>query len=77
MQSEEQMSLDQYVTLYQFAVFVLMIPFTFKVLEALNIDTLFRRSQLWQKQAFYLIMTVILAYLFSEATRFLLEVVLP
>lgn len=71
------MSLDQYVTLYQFAVFVLMIPFTFKVLEALNIDTLFRRSQLWQKQAFYLIMTVILAYLFSDATRFLLEVVLP
>ena len=71
------MSLDQYVTLYQFAVFVLMIPFTFKVLEALNIDNLFRRSQLWQKQAFYLIMTVILAYLFSEATRFLLEVVLP
>lgn len=71
------MSLDQYVTLYQFAVFVLMIPFTFKVLEALNIDTLFRRSQLWQKQAFYLIMTVILAYLFSEATRFLLGVVLP
>ena len=71
------MSLDQYVTLYQFAVFVLMIPFTFKVLEALNIDTLFRRSQLCQKQAFYLIMTVILAYLFSEATRFLLEVVLP
>lgn len=71
------MSLEQYVTLYQFAVFVLMIPFTFKVLEALNIDTLFRRSQLWQKQAFYLIMTVILAYFFSEATRFLLEVVLP
>lgn len=68
------MSLDQYINLYQFAVFVLMIPFTFKVLEALNIDTLFRRSQLWQKQAFYLIMTIVLAFLFSEATRFLLEV---
>jgi uncharacterized membrane protein YwzB len=68
------MSLDSYINLYQFAVFVLMIPFTFKVLEALNIDTLFRRSQLWQKQAFYLIMTIVLSYLFSEAVRFLLEV---
>lgn len=68
------MSLNDYVLIYQFAVFVLMIPFTFKMLEALNADTLFRRSALWQKQAFYLIMTVVIAFLFSEAVILLLEV---
>lgn len=68
------MSLNDYVLIYQFAVFVLMIPFTFKMLEALNADTLFKRSALWQKQSFYLIMTVIIAFLFSEAVILLLEV---
>ncbi len=68
------MSLSDYVLLYQFAVFVLMIPFTFKMLEALNADTLFKRSALWQKQSFYLIMTVVIAFLFSEAVILLLEV---
>lgn len=68
------MSLNDYVLLYQFAVFVLMIPFTFKMLEALNADTLFKRSALWQKQSFYLIMTIVIAFLFSEAVILLLEV---
>lgn len=68
------MSLNDYILLYQFAVFVLMIPFTFKMLEALNADTLFKRSALWQKQSFYLIMTVVIAFLFSEAVILLLEV---
>ena len=68
------MSLSDYVLIYQFSVFVLMIPFTFKMLEALSADTLFKRSALWQKQSFYLIMTVVIAYLFSEAVVLLLEV---
>lgn len=68
------MSLNDYILLYQFAIFVLMIPFTFKMLEALNADTLFKRSALWQKQSFYLIMTVVIAFLFSEAVILLLEV---
>jgi uncharacterized membrane protein YwzB len=68
------MSLSDYVLIYQFAVFLLMVPFTFKMLEALNADTLFRRSALWQKQSFYLIMTVVIAFLFSEAVILLLEV---
>jgi uncharacterized membrane protein YwzB len=68
------MSLSDYVLIYQFSVFVLMIPFTFKMLEALSADALFKRSALWQKQSFYLIMTVVIAYLFSEAVVLLLEV---
>jgi uncharacterized membrane protein YwzB len=68
------MSLSDYVLIYQFSVFVLMIPFTFKMLEALSADTLFKRSALWQKQSFYLIMTVVIAFLFSEAVVLLLEV---
>jgi uncharacterized membrane protein YwzB len=44
------------------------------MLEALNIDTLFKRSALWQKQAFYLIITVVIAYLFSEAVVLMLQV---
>ena len=68
------MSLSDYVLMYQFSVFVLMIPFTFKMLEALSADALFKRSALWQKQSFYLIMTVVIAYLFSEAVVLLLEV---
>lgn len=68
------MSLNDYILIYQFAVFVLMIPFTFKMLEAINTDTLFKRSALWQKQSFYLIMTVVIAFLFSEAVILLLRV---
>lgn len=68
------MSLNDYILIYQFAVFVLMIPFTFKMLEALNADTLFKRSALWQKQSFYLIMTIVIAFLFSEAVILLLRV---
>jgi uncharacterized membrane protein YwzB len=68
------MSLSDYVLIYQFSVFVLMIPFTFKMLEALSADALFKRSALWQKQSFYLIMTVVIAFLFSEAVVLLLEV---
>jgi len=70
------MSLNDYVLLYQFSVFVLMIPFTFKMLEAINADVLFKRSALWQKQSFYLIMTVVIAFLFSEAVVLLLRVVI-
>jgi uncharacterized membrane protein YwzB len=53
-----------------------MIPFTFKMLEAINADVLFKRSALWQKQSFYLIMTVVIAFLFSEAVVLLLRVVI-
>jgi uncharacterized membrane protein YwzB len=70
------MSLNDYVLIYQFSVFVLMIPFTFKMLEALSADVLFKRSALWQKQSFYLIMTVVIAFLFSEAVVLLLRVVI-
>lgn len=70
------MNFNNYVLMYQFAVFVLMIPFSFKMLEALNIDTLFKRSALWQKQSFYLIMTVVIAYLFSEAVVLMLNVMI-
>jgi uncharacterized membrane protein YwzB len=68
------MNLNDYVLIYQFAVFVLMIPFSFKMLEGLNIDALFKRTALWQKQSFYLIMTVVIAYLFSEAVVMMLRV---
>ena len=70
------MSLNDYVLIYQFSVFVLMIPFTFKMLEVLSADVLFKRSALWQKQSFYLIMTVVIAYVFSEAVVLLLRVVI-
>lgn len=75
-ETRARMILNDYVLIYQFAVFVLMIPFSFKMLEALNIDVLFKRSALWQKQSFYLIMTVVIAYLFSEGVVLLLRVLI-
>lgn len=73
-ETRTRMILNDYVLIYQFAVFVLMVPFSFKMLEALNIDVLFKRSALWQKQSFYLIMTVVIAYLFSEGVVLMLRV---
>lgn len=61
------MTVDEVYVIGQFAVFVLMIPITFRAFQAINFDVLFKRGFIWQKQALIIIWTVITAYLFSKA----------
>lgn len=59
--------MSDYLLIYQFAIFLAMIPVTFKALTAINFDVLFKRGMIWQKQALIIIWTVILSYLFARA----------
>lgn len=55
-------------------VFLLVIPFTFRSVASLDPDKLFiSRTDPWKKQYFYIALTLIIAYLISNISGFLLD----
>ncbi len=59
--------MDKYIALYNFALFMVMIPVVFKTFQAFDLDKFFKKGYIWQKQVIYIVFTIITAKLFADA----------
>ncbi len=59
--------MDRYIGLYNFAMFIVMIPVIFRAFHAFDLEKFFKKGYIWQKQVVYIVFTIITAKLFADA----------
>jgi len=60
------MSLEKYTLLYNFGIFIIMVPVMFKAFHAFDLDKFFKKGYVWQKQVIYIVFAIITAKLFAD-----------
>ena len=60
------MSLEKYTLLYNFGIFIIMVPVMFKAFHAFDLDKFFKKGYVWQKQVIYIVFVIITAKLFAD-----------
>ena len=65
--------MDRYILLYNFGVFIIMIPIIFRAFHAFDLDKFFKKGYVWQKQVIYVVFTIITAKLLANAISELVE----
>lgn len=65
--------LDKYIMLYNFGIFIIMIPVMFRAFHAFDLDKFFKKGYIWQKQVIYVVFTIITAKLLANAISELVE----
>lgn len=69
------MNLDKYIIIYNFGIFIAMIPIMFKAFHAFDLDKFFKKGYIWQKQVIYIVFAVITAKLFADMLSSLVETI--
>ncbi len=67
------MEIEKYLLLYNFGIFIIMIPVIFRAFHAFDLDKFFKRGYIWQKQVVYIVFTIITAKLLANALTELVE----
>jgi len=67
------MEIEKYLLLYNFGIFIIMIPVIFRAFHAFDLDKFFKRGYIWQKQVVYIVFTIITAKLIANALTELVE----
>lgn len=65
--------MDKYLLIYNFGIFIIMIPVMFRAFHAFDLDKFFKRGYIWQKQVIYIVFTIITAKLLANALTELVE----
>ena len=59
--------MDKYLQLYNFGIFIVMIPVMFRAFHAFDLDKFFKKGFVWQKQVIYIVFVIITAKLLANA----------
>ena len=65
--------MDKYLQLYNFGIFIVMIPVMFRAFHAFDLDKFFKKGFVWQKQVIYIVFVIITAKLLANALTELVE----